>query len=417
MLYKGNMEQISRRGQQEKSAKVYNRKRNYYCNTRCRCITQEEQSAIPAGVFNADEDSDDEDAYLGEQKELQKEMQELLAAKDWINQKAWDVASEALAVSPSSGKTIDLRLDWVIVERKLKEGCGDLAVSDAGDVDEVKVLADEVNEEQVEYLENKALWLCARCEDVGQRNGRKIAEIAEKEKQQVHQIYAIHSHKTAKKCTASAFDGLRGVVNLVRGCKVMLTRNVAYKFGIANGTRGIFISAVYGPGGVGTFPEALICEFPDYCGDHFYKDEPKWVPIVPKVACKDKSKMSRTQFPLVAGFALTVNKVSGLTVKEGVVIHLVGGSHKFKPASKHGLPFVAFTRSESFAMTAFKNIPPWQDFQKGSESDMLKKRLRFIGNPDASAPADTGNGLAAWPSNIYMFSALCVLSEPSEDPT
>ena len=86
MLYKGNMEQISRRGQQEKSAKVYNRKRNYYCNTRCRCITQEEQSAIPAGVFNADEDSDDEDAYLGEQKELQKEMQELLAAKDWINQ-------------------------------------------------------------------------------------------------------------------------------------------------------------------------------------------------------------------------------------------------------------------------------------------------------------------------------------------
>ena len=101
-----------------------------------------QQSAIPAGVFNADEDSDDEDAYLGEQKELQKEMQELLAAKDWINQKGWDVASEALVVSPSSGKTIDLRLDWAIVERKLKQGCGDLAVSDAGDVDEAKVLAD-----------------------------------------------------------------------------------------------------------------------------------------------------------------------------------------------------------------------------------------------------------------------------------
>ena len=69
-------------------------------------------------------------------------------------------------------------------------------------------------------------------------------------------------------------------------------------------------------------------------------------------------------------------------------------------------------------MTAFKNIPPWQDFQKGSESDMLKMRLRFTGNPDTSAPADTGNNLAAWPSNIYMFFlALWVLSEPSEDPT
>ena len=142
MLYKGNMEEISRREQQEKSAKVYNRKHNYYRNTRCTCMAQEEQSAIPAGVFNVYEDSDDEDAYLGEQRELQKEMQELLAAKDWINQKGWDVASEAQVVSPSSGKTIDLRLDWAMVEQKLKQGYGDLAVSDAGDVDEVKVLSD-----------------------------------------------------------------------------------------------------------------------------------------------------------------------------------------------------------------------------------------------------------------------------------
>ena len=78
----------------------------------------------------------------------------------------------------------------------------------------------------------------------------------------------------------------------------------------------------------------------------------------------------------MAGFALTVNKAQGLTLKEGVVLHLVGGK-RFRPASKHGLPFVAFTRSESFAMTAFKNIPPWQDFVKGRESDMLRMRLAF----------------------------------------
>ena len=76
--------------------------------------------------------------------------------------------------------------------------------------------------------------------------------------------------------------------------------------------------------------------------------------------------MTRTQFPLVAGYALTVNKAQGLTVKEGVVIHLVG-SKRFRPASKHGLPFVAFTRSENFAMTAFKNIPPLQDFLDWSQ--------------------------------------------------
>jgi len=120
----------------------------------------------------------------------------------------------------------------------------------------------------------------------------------------------------------------------------------------------------------------VICEFPDYCGPAFYADEPKWVPLLATTVVKDGTRMTRTQFPIVAGFALTVNKAQGLTVKEGVVIHLVGGK-RFRPASKHGLPFVAYTRSENFAMTAFKNIPPWQDFVKGRNSDMLRMRKEF----------------------------------------
>ena len=86
--------------------------------------------------------------------------------------------------------------------------------------------------------------------------------------------------------------------------------------------------------------------------------------------------MTRTQFPLVAGFAITVSKAQGLTIKEGVVIHLVGGK-RFRPAAKHGLPFVAWTRSESFHMTAFKNLPPWMDFVNGRESVMLRARQAF----------------------------------------
>ena len=86
--------------------------------------------------------------------------------------------------------------------------------------------------------------------------------------------------------------------------------------------------------------------------------------------------MTREQFPVVAGFALTVNKAQGLTVKEGIVIHLAGGA-RFRPAAKHGLPFVAWTRSESFHMTAFKHLPPWGDFLKGRQSDMLRMRLQF----------------------------------------
>ena len=92
---------------------------------------------------------------------------------------------------------------------------------------------------------------------------------------------------------------------------------------------------------------------------------------------KEGTRLMRPQFPLAAAFALTVNKAQGLTLKEGVVIHLVGGS-RFRPASKHGLPFVAWTRSESFAMTAFKNLPPWSDFVRGRDSDMLRMRNAYI---------------------------------------
>ena len=67
----------------------------------------------------------------------------------------------------------------------------------------------------------------------------------------------------------------------------MLARNVAYLHGLANGTRGKLVGIVYGPGGIGTFPEAIVVEIPDYCGPAFYPDEPKWVPILPMTSVKE----------------------------------------------------------------------------------------------------------------------------------
>ena len=181
-----------------------------------------------------------------------------------------------------------------------------------------------LDREQKEYFEQHAVWLCARCQDVGTRNGRKMAQMAERDKALIHQIHAEHgtrtgrSSRSAKNLASSAFDGLRAVVNLVRGCKVMVTRNIAYRFGLANGTRGTLVGVVYGPGGaravgrhgtatasvvptergpseraplarcrestlsakptashaswskVRSMPEALVLHVPDYCGPEFY---------------------------------------------------------------------------------------------------------------------------------------------------
>jgi hypothetical protein len=99
-------------------------------------------------------------------------------------------------------------------------------------------------------------------------------------------------------------------------------------------------------------------------------------------AFKEGTRVKRVQFPVGAGFALLVNKAQGMTIKEGIVIHLVGGKH-WRPAGEHGLPFAAFACSDSFAMTAFKNIPPWQDFVKGRDSDVLRMRLAFTQELDA----------------------------------
>ena len=132
-----------------------------------------------------------------------------------------------------------------------------------------------LSDEQKRYFDEWAVWLCARCEDVGPRNGRKLAQMADGKKMLIHQIAADHSTRGGHKFPASAFDGLRAVINLVRGCKIMITRNVAYLLGLANGTRGIFSGAVYGAAGIGTMPEAIIVEVPEYDGPEFCPGEPK----------------------------------------------------------------------------------------------------------------------------------------------
>ena len=236
-----------------------------------------------------------------------------------------------------------------------------------------------LTEEEKKHFDEKAVWLCARCEKVGSRNGRKLAKLAEDNNSMIHKINARHSnHLSAKRKSASEYGGLRHVLHLSRGCKVVLTRNVAYLYGLANGTRGKLISLVYSPDAVpGDFPEALIVDFPDYKGPAIYAERPTWVPILPKLTYKEKSAMWREQFPLTPGFAMTINKSQGLTLSEGIVVDLEG-SQRYKPASKHGLAFVAFTRSTSFENTAFSNLPAFDEFKKGLRSDMLRMRQAFI---------------------------------------
>ena len=46
---------------------------------------------------------------------------------------------------------------------------------------------------QKEYFEEEALWICARCQNVGESNGRKLAKAAMDLKRCIHQIKAVNS--------------------------------------------------------------------------------------------------------------------------------------------------------------------------------------------------------------------------------
>ena len=104
MCYKGNMEEVSQPEDQSRKAAVFSCKHNYYRNTRCTNVAQEEQSALPAGAINVNDDSDDDDAYCGEQEEINREMDELRVLQHWINQEGWDVANEARAYLTAKGR-------------------------------------------------------------------------------------------------------------------------------------------------------------------------------------------------------------------------------------------------------------------------------------------------------------------------
>ena len=47
-------------------------------------------------------------------------------------------------------------------------------------------------QEQKAHFDNKAVWLCARCEDVGCRSGSKLARKAEDGKELAHKITSLH---------------------------------------------------------------------------------------------------------------------------------------------------------------------------------------------------------------------------------
>ena len=122
VLRAGHIEELDKSKQLQTKSSVCNAHHNYYRNTRCSDIAQEESSANPGGVLNVNEDSDENEAFTSEQKEIEQEMDGLRGVQKWMNPDGWDLNAEGKGDLHGDGSQVDLRREWGHVKRLLDKG-------------------------------------------------------------------------------------------------------------------------------------------------------------------------------------------------------------------------------------------------------------------------------------------------------
>ena len=123
--------------------------------------------------------------------------------------------------------------------------------------------------------------------------------------------------------------GLPHKIILCEGARFLLTDNLWTEAGLTNGSVGHVYKIIYGPGeGPPKLPRAILATFEGYIGPTFPNKEKveKLVPIVPVPHdwVKNKKTLTRTQLPMILGYAITIHKLQGAT--EDKIIVNIGDS-------------------------------------------------------------------------------------------
>ena len=150
-----------------------------------------------------------------------------------------------------------------------------------------------------------------------------------------------------KQIPETSFNGLPNELEVAEDALVILISNLAVEFGLMNGTQGKVVRIIFKPGHHPNHedpacrqPEVIVVDFPKYAGPRFY-DAPEratWVPLRAVTRNAEAGTgVTRTQFPLILGWAITPWKAQGMTL-DRVIVRLT------KAASAPGVAFVALSR-------------------------------------------------------------------------
>jgi len=150
----------------------------------------------------------------------------------------------------------------------------------------------------------------------------------------------------------------------------MLTKNVWQSKGLYNGALGTVKGLMFRDGVSPPHqPYCILVEFDDYQGPAIVEDSPKLVPIVTETVQFDSQcgkSGSRQQMPLVLGWAITVHKSQGSTLKT-VVLGI--GSNEYQS----GLTYVGCSRVKSWEGLAFQRSFAWERMEKINQNVGLIK--------------------------------------------
>jgi hypothetical protein len=184
-------------------------------------------------------------------------------------------------------------------------------------------------------------------------------------------LKALNSSPEARKLLPDKFQGLENSLYLCVDAYVLITQNIATKFGLCNGATGTVVDIIYLEDSPPNLPFCVVVNVPTYTGPPLFGTEngrKHWVPIFPRTMTCDRvniqgetETLSRTHFPLKLSWAWTLWKAQGLTIFHKMVLHLT------LKEMEHGLAYTGFTRA-----TKPSNIGLYDAFPLSRLTDIKK---------------------------------------------
>ena len=265
--------------------------------------------------------------------------------------------------------------------------------------------------EDRKLFEQEGVHLFCENRRAGQFNGRRLGEDAAASAQgRILRLWSVDSTPGVERYTCDNYGGLRRVLHVAIGAPVMLTMNIRTVWNLVNGSKGHVVAVLPCPenvalsscafagrlgeqnlrnveevGGVSvSAAQYVIVNFPSYVGPVMVAGHPTWV-AVPKQTCRHEKfrGLSRTNFPLVLCYGMTVHKSQGLTVSTRCVFNMEHEPTWSPFKNMCGLAFVGFSRVTDFSNMAFKHVPDYWTFAGMAETDMFRWRTELEQRLDA----------------------------------